>query len=40
MRTVSAARWARLVADSAAHRIGERFGPGAAGPAATYRLAS
>ncbi|WP_420309232.1 hypothetical protein ACOB87_00510 [Streptomyces sp. YS-B37] len=34
-----AARQARLVAESAADRIREKFGPGAIGPAATYRSA-
>ncbi|MFJ5260938.1 hypothetical protein ACIQAC_10800 [Streptomyces sp. NPDC088387] len=37
---LDAARQARLVAESTADRIRERFGPGAIGPAATYRPAS
>ncbi len=38
--SLDAARQARLVAESAADRIRARFGPGAIGPAATYRPAS
>ncbi|MDV9168633.1 hypothetical protein R6V09_00555 [Streptomyces sp. W16] len=38
--SLDAARQARLVAEGAADRIRERFGPGAIGPAATYRPAS
>jgi DNA polymerase-4 len=38
--SLDVARQARLVAESAADRIRERFGPGAIGPAATYRPAS
>ncbi|MER7645539.1 hypothetical protein [Streptomyces sp. NPDC126522] len=38
--SLDAARQARLVAESAADRIRARFGPGAIGPAATYRTVS
>ncbi|MER6206566.1 hypothetical protein [Streptomyces sp. NPDC001642] len=38
--SLDTARQARLVAEGAADRIRERFGPGAIGPAATYRPAS
>ncbi|MFI6464514.1 hypothetical protein [Streptomyces sp. NPDC050538] len=38
--SLDAARQARLVAEGTADRIRERFGPGAIGPAATYRPAS
>jgi DNA polymerase-4 len=38
--SLDAARQARLVAESAADRIRAKFGPGAIGPAATYRPAS
>jgi DNA polymerase-4 len=38
--SLDAARQARLVAESTADRIREKFGPGAIGPAATYRPAS
>ncbi|WP_328930905.1 MULTISPECIES: hypothetical protein [unclassified Streptomyces] len=37
--SLDAARQARLVAESAADRIRAKFGPGAIGPAATYRSA-
>ncbi|WP_366916457.1 hypothetical protein [Streptomyces sp.] len=38
--SLDAARQARLTAEQAADRIREKFGPGAIGPAATYRPAS
>ncbi|MEV0472338.1 DNA polymerase Y family protein [Streptomyces prunicolor] len=38
--SLDAARQARLVAEGAVDRIREKFGPGAIGPAATYRPAS
>ncbi|WP_369037824.1 hypothetical protein [Streptomyces adonidis] len=38
--SLDTARQARLVAESAADRIRVKFGPGAIGPAATYRPAS
>ncbi|WP_329550585.1 hypothetical protein [Streptomyces sp. NBC_00696] len=36
--SLDAGRQARLVAESAADRIRERFGPGVIGPAATYAI--
>ncbi|MEU2778622.1 hypothetical protein ABZ646_38565 [Streptomyces sp. NPDC007162] len=38
--SLDAARHARLTAEETADRIREKFGPGAIGPAATYRPAS